>query len=187
MRVPCRVVSGLCATTYTHTHTHALLCVNRVQLHTNLRASPPSHTRRTVRLFLSPFSLHACALPKCVCVVSALTTRRCAWFRLSHDRRLRTNMSNGSVLSKVFDIYQHASDQVRMTESRVPPPFRVSSRRGADIFWPLCTLRRRAWIILCAPSVPKRFWANLKNSSKVRSCSFSSSSSSSSSSSLIGG
>jgi hypothetical protein len=26
-------------------------------------------------------------------------------------------MSNGSVLSKVFDIYQHASDQVRMADS----------------------------------------------------------------------
>jgi beclin 1 len=31
--------------------------------------------------------------------------------RTHGGRRLRTNMSNGSVLSKVFDIYQHASDQ----------------------------------------------------------------------------
>ncbi len=43
---------------------------------------------------------------------------------------------------------------------------------GADVFWPLCALRRRVWTIHCAPSVPKRFWANLKNSSKVHTCFF---------------
>jgi hypothetical protein len=31
-------------------------------------------------------------------------------------------MSNGSVLSKVFDIYQHASDQVRMTDDTTTIP-----------------------------------------------------------------